>query len=372
MNGCVCDCGASHLFLFCFVRDFTSKMGNTPATGRKRSRSAARKSSPSQPEQKKVRNRSKKRDSDEQPADNEVECLSPALTPAPNSRKKEKEKDVDTTLKWKPAAGATKLTQSAGKPAASASASTSASSSTAQRNDRKKEPALIPATTGPRCRKGDSGQMFQVEAVIKKWVGPSDRSDKDVFYLIHFAGQNRPPLKNADESLWQHPTQMAGCKSLIEELERSSSSKRKESSRRPVFFYETDESEADEKPVDQRLVFESSEVNGRTLRKRQDNGTAVAGDVQAASKRNKRSRTSSAAAAIGFDRNLPPESIVGSTHYKQQLLYAVKWKGCNKVDFVVSTLCHEKAPGLVVDYLLTMIQNVPSISSDELDFPLNE
>jgi hypothetical protein len=330
-------------------------MGNTPATGRKRSRSATRKSSPAQPQQKKSRKTGVQKKRADKTDDNDVECLSPVQTVALPDRK-----GKDTTLKWKPSGGSAKLTQTANKPAESAASSKS------QRREHKKDPPLIPATTGPRCRKGDSDQMYQVEAVLKKWVGPSDRSDKDVFYLIHFAGQKRPPLKNADESLWQHATQMAECKKLIEEMERTTGTKKKTPGRGPGFVYETDESDCEEKPVDQRLVFESSEVNGRTLRKRNDTGAAVAGDNQVVGKRGRKS-TRSSADAIGFDRNLAPESIIGSTHYKQQLLYAVKWKGSTKVDFVVSTLCHDKAPGLVIDYLMSKLQNVPSITSEELD-----
>ena len=202
--------------------------------------------------------------------------------------------------------------------------------------------------------------MFAVEAVIKKWVGPSDRSEKDVFYLIHFAGQKRPPLKNAHENLWQHPTQMRECKALIDELDQRTG--KPEKTKRAIFYY-TDESEPDE-PVDQRLVFQSSEVNGRSLRKRDNGSASVSDDKAAGGRKQKKERT--AAAAIGFDRSLDPDTIVGSTHFKRQLLYAIKWKGCDKVDFVVSTLCHEKAPELVIDYLVSKLQNVPAVTSAEL------
>lgn len=325
-------------------------MGNAQSAGRKRNRSARPKSSSKSPEQKKAR---KVRNDDEK--DGDVECVTPAATASTSSSGRH------AGIKWKPAHGSAKLTQSLSPQSANAT-----SSKSSRRRDRREtkeqevEPPLKPATSGPRCRKGDSDEMFAVEAVVKKWVGPSDRSQKDVFYLIHFAGQKRPALKNTDESLWQHPTQMLDCNELIEELEQKSGTVSKV--RRPVYYY-TNESESDE-PADQRLVFESSEINGRSLRKRQENGVAAANDDKSSSRKLQKDRRSNA--VIGFERGLEPLAIIGSTHYRTQILYAVKWKDCDTVDFVVSTLCHKKIPDLVIDYLVSKLENVPAIESSEL------
>ena len=311
-------------------------MGNAPSGARKRPRSSAR----GKTSQTQASKRPRKQAAHDSPDTSPIGSLVPGIS--------------GLGIKWKPATGSAKLTQDT-TPAAKEQATPSASS----RRKREKDPPLVVATSGPRSRKGDSRDMYAVEAIVKKWIGPSDRYEQDVFYLIHFVGQKRPPTRGADESLWQHPTQMRDCKHLIKQLE-SQPEEPKRSSRQPTFYYASESEEEEGK--DKRLEIESTEVNGRCLRKRQD----PKADKKAGKGSKERWQKKVAAAAIGFDRGLKAEEIIGSTHHKQQLLYAVKWKDSNTVDYVVSTLCHEKAPDLVVDYLVSKLQNVPSISSADL------
>ena len=196
-----------------------------------------------------------------------------------------------------------------------------------------------------------------MEAIVKKQMGASDRYEKDVFYLIHFVGQMRPPTRGAGESLWQHPTQMRDCKHL--QLE-SQPEEPKSSSPQPTYYYARESEE--EEGNDKQLEMESTEVNGRGLRKRQD----PKADKKAGQGSQERWQKKAAAAAIGFDRGLEAEEIIGSTEYQQELVYAVKWRDSNTVNYVVSTLCHEKAPDLVIEYLIGKLQNVPGISSADL------
>lgn len=238
-------------------------------------------------------------------------------------------------------------------------------------------PPLVVATKGPRCRKQDSDEMYAVQAIVKKWVGRTDRSKRDVFYLIHFVGQKEPPIRGADEALWQHPSQMRQCEKMIAEFEDKWEQQQIEAqaTRKPKYYFYVSESEEEDKKSEHndprfeeedRLAADSSHVNGRMLRKRSENGGgdahALIETAKPVSKKKERKEQK-----VGFDRGLVPDQVIGCSYLNRQLLYLIQWRDNGTVDFVHAGLCHKYCPELVIEYLVSKLKDVPTIaSSDDL------
>ncbi|GFR05769.1 chromobox protein homolog 3 [Trichonephila clavata] len=52
----------------------------------------------------------------------------------------------------------------------------------------------------------------------------------------------------------------------------------------------------------------------------------------------------------GFDRNLEPDRIMGATDNGGELMFLIRWKGCEEADLVSSKIANIKCPQTVIQF----------------------
>jgi len=52
----------------------------------------------------------------------------------------------------------------------------------------------------------------------------------------------------------------------------------------------------------------------------------------------------------GFDRGLKPDKIIGATDSSGDLMFLIKWKGCDEADLVSSKIANLKCPQIVIKF----------------------
>lgn len=60
--------------------------------------------------------------------------------------------------------------------------------------------------------------------------------------------------------------------------------------------------------------------------------------------------------SYGFDRNLEPEIILGASTSGGQVVFLMKWKNSNEIDWVPSAEAYEKCPQIVIKCFEDKIQ----------------
>jgi len=79
-------------------------------------------------------------------------------------------------------------------------------------------------------------------------------------------------------------------------------------------------------------------------KKRKLNGTEEKSDAAPAKKKVEDDRPR------GFDRGLDPDRIIGATDSSGELMFLIKWKGCDEADLVPSKTANVKCPQIVIKF----------------------
>lgn len=225
--------------------------------------------------------------------------------------------------------------------------------------------ALIPAKSGPRAEVNES-DYFKIQGIMKKWVGKSDQALNDEFYLVHWA--NRPPSKSSDDDAWLHRSQLKDCDEMIEkadqEYEKMKEERSKKRTKKPYYEIVSDSDDEKEKKKKEEEVQGLEIGSGKVLRIRNSNlnFNEDGKDVKHPTPR----RTVSKKEPVGFERKLPVDKVVAVANYNGTLAYLLKFEGSTKCDLVPSSICREKIPEMLVDFLKPKISGIEEIDEASL------
>lgn len=243
----------------------------------------------------------------------------------------------------------------------------------------------VPEVTkiGPRAKIGDKPEFYAVEDILKKWVGQSDRTKKDTFYLVQFKGIKQIDVSKSThrvyDDYWIHPLMMKECDDMIDKIDKQEEEKkktRKKKGKKPRgYLYvsedEEEESQGQSKGVSSFSLNNLDELPLKTRLRTKDDSCSVTSSV-ATKKKKKEYHT--VKMPNGFDKNLKPIEIIKAYLHKQkgkfkgkrnQLMYMVKFEdGC--VDMIHSSVCREKIQDMLVDFLLSKMEGVHSLTSKQI------
>ena len=245
----------------------------------------------------------------------------------------------------------------------------------------------IKTDKGPRAIRGSDNFYSKVTNILKKWTGETDKGTTEDFYLVQFEGinpletfnTNRPSYKD----FWVAASAMADCYSLIRDFHKKEEKKEQDKKIRrrskPGYYYETNDIDNEPEEVDSKKDQSFRTRNRRpSSADKKDEGKKEGNETkqEGSSKESKdvvlsESSHISDEEKVGFDRGLEPEKVLGAVlsdnpDHPKTILYLIKFQDDNLCDYVTSKICKEKCPGLVIDYLLKHLQNVPTLSSSQI------
>lgn len=148
----------------------------------------------------------------------------------------------------------------------------------------------------------DRDEVYEVEKVLQKRIVRSKTQ-----YLIKWKGFS------LEENTWE-PQENLDCSDLIAKYEGKHEKKLKGSSTG------------------------TSDEKKRKLDSEEDKKEA------------KKSKSDEEVKPHGFDRNLPPEKILGATDTSGQLMFLMKWKGSDEADLIIAKEANVKCPQIVISF----------------------
>ena len=240
---------------------------------------------------------------------------------------------------------------------------------------------------GPRAKIGDKSEYYAVEDILEKWVGQSDRTKKDTFYLVQFKGIKKIDVNKSTHQVyddyWIHPSMIKECDDMIDKIDRQEEEKekmrkkeKKKKTKRPRGYLYISEDEEDEnqgksKGVNGFSLNNSDELSLKTRLRTKGDSCSVTSFV-ATKKRKKEYHT--VKMPNGFDKGVKPVEIIKAYLHKQkgnikgrrqQLMYMVKFED-GYVDMIHSSVCREKIQDMLVDFLLSKMEGVHSLTSKQI------
>ena len=199
----------------------------------------------------------------------------------------------------------------------------------------------------------NDNDCYKVAGIVKKWVGKSDQSDHDEFYLVHWFGRPLPKANNNDD--WLHRSQLKDCDEMIkkadEEYEMAFEERKRKVRNKPKFYeiVSDDSDDGRKKKPDQEEVTGIETTSGKILRRRENiNFNEDGKDVRNPGP--KRSHSTARHEPVGFDRGLGLEKVAAVVTYNGRLAYLLKFEGSNKCDLVPSSICRQKIPNDLIDF----------------------
>lgn len=173
-------------------------------------------------------------------------------------------------------------------------------------------------------------EEYEVEKILKR------RTVKGkVEYYIKW--KNYPDSDNT----WE-PEENLDCQELLDTFNAAEDKREKAASSKPKSSAKKDETPKAAKP------------EKKEEKEKEKSADKTPKEAPASAGRKRKNSTTSMEEAPpekkGFERGLPAEKVIGATDSGGQLMFLVKWKGCDDADLVPAKVANEKCPQVVIKF----------------------